>query len=172
MISQGAMYASPFNIIYHGSHLNFERVEPHPNRRLRDGNVVWEGVAIFGTHDFRISLLYTHNISKNYMCGIDLVSYYREDEPIVYSVRGGETEEEALEALWGSFEESDDNWGWIYLLDGRKFVTEPGLGQMERITRDVSANIGKISINRREEIQNYVEKGLIIIDWSPKIWWH
>lgn len=128
-------FSSPFSIIYHGSEKQFDQVKPHPNTRFTNGKAVWEGRAIFGTDDYRVALFYTHNSPRGFSASIDLINYCNKEDPITYFIDGGNSEEEALEALWGSFENSADNMGWIYILDGRKFFKEPGLGQMEVITR-------------------------------------
>lgn len=168
LLFQGAIFASPFSIIYHGSNLLFDQVEPRYTARIsKDEVIVWEGAAIFGTDDYRVALFYTHHTPKGYGAGIDLITLCNKNEPIAYGIMGGSSEDEAMEALWGTFDDSDENSGWIYILDGRKFLKEPGLGEMEVITRDLSANIGRISINRRKEIQHFIDEGLVKICWKP-----
>ena len=71
IIMNSALSASPFQIIYHGSPNQFDQVEPRPNTRFdNNGNISWQGEAIFGTHDYRIALYYTNNSSNNpYLAG-------------------------------------------------------------------------------------------------------
>jgi hypothetical protein len=70
-------------IVYHGSPCNFERVEPHHSIRSKQGQIMWEGNAIFATHDYRIALFYTHNRNDddNFLAGIDLISPIPSDTP-------------------------------------------------------------------------------------------
>lgn len=57
--------------------------------------------------------------------------------------------------------------GYLHLLDKSKFLREPGLGRMELITREPSANLERLVINRREAIDSLVEQGTVEIEWRP-----
>lgn len=156
----------PFDIIYHGSPELFEKVEPRPNLK-KDGKnqVLWEGTAIFGAFDKRIALFYTHTRTEGVIAEIDLHASIERNDPILFLIKGGETMEKALDALWGSKSDDTSATGFIYLLDGRHFVSEPGLGNMERVCRHPECNIGRVPIHRRKELEHYRELGLIEVKW-------
>lgn len=158
---------SHFCTIYHGSSKSFDEIQSSYNEKKDfDDNMCWKGIAIFGAHDYRIALFYTYDktIFPAYRAKIKLRNKVSSNEPILYHIIGGDSKEDALRALYGP--KSLMTNGYIYILDGRYFKRESGLGLMEGITRDSKALIGKISINRRKEIDYYVEQGLIDIKWS------
>lgn len=156
-----------FCIIYHGSSKDFSQVKPSYNEKKDfQEQGCWKGTAIFGSHDYRIALFYTYNkaVERIYGCKIVLKDRVSSTEPIVYYIYGGSGQEDALSRLYGDY--SDETTGHIYILDGRYFYREKGLGNMEGITTNPKAQIGKVGINRRKEIANMVEKGLVEIKWS------
>jgi hypothetical protein len=57
--------------------------------------------------------------------------------------------------------------GYLYVLDKSKFVHEPGIGANELITRDASANVGRLVLNRRAAIEALVARGMVQLEWSP-----
>lgn len=58
--------------------------------------------------------------------------------------------------------------GYIHLLDKSEFVHEQGLGCMEKLTRDSSADLGQIAVDRRAALAEFQDQGLITLTWSPK----
>ena len=153
--------------MYHGSSAGFDRVEPRPNRRVNsDGTTKWQGTAIFAAMDPRVGLHYTANRGTGIGVGIDLVNHTAPDEPVSYYLGGGASQEEALDRAYGvAGTESAD--GYLYLLDKSKFVKEPGLGDMEMITRDPEANLFRLHIDRRKAIDELVKSGDVVINWDP-----
>lgn len=156
-----------FCIIYHGSSKDFNQVRPSYNEKKDfQEQGCWKGTAIFGSHDYRIALFYTYNkaVESNYGCKIALKDRVSSTESIVYYIYGGSSKDEALSQLYGEY--SDESTGHIYILDGRYFYREEGLGSMEGITINPQAQIGKVGINRRKEIAKMIEKGLVEIKWK------
>lgn len=161
---------SPFSLVYHGSNVCFEIVEARPNTRIdSEGNIAWQGEAIFTSPDYRIALFYTHNKvdSQSYQASIDLISQYKKGEPITYAVFGGESMDDALEALFGIA--SDECNGYIYLLDANFAFSEEGLGKKEQIIISPNAQIGRVELNRRSHIDRLIELGQVRILWRSTL---
>jgi hypothetical protein len=156
------------SLVFHGSPSNFEKVQPHYSARYTKGKMMWEGEAIFATPDYRIALFYTHDRSdRNFPAGIDLISPLSSDTPITYSLYGGQSIDEALDHLFGRLDDNDSCLGFIYVLRAESFRWEEGLGTMERISNDSSANVCQLCVHRREEIQKLIDANLLKLDWEP-----
>jgi len=84
------------------------------------------------------------------------------------SLLGGKSRDEALSKLYGNPQQPDTCIGYLHLLQAHKFVHEPGLGLMEKITRDESANAGQLVLNRRAALDALVEAGAVELNWSPE----
>jgi len=56
----------------------------------------------------------------------------------------------------------------MYLLDKSRFVSEPGLGTMEKVTRDPKANLGRVEFDRRAAVDELVESGQVKLSWAPR----
>lgn len=164
LIALSTAYAEEPLIYYHGSSANFEKVEPRHSTRIGVDRVLWDGDAIFATPDFRIALFYTHTRMSDCYGGVDLITLIDQDTPLSFTVYGGKNVDEALDRLFGIKGEPSSK-GYIYLLDSSYFQWMDGLGEMERITTDVDANIGKMEVDRRELIDRYVKSGKIEIQW-------
>jgi hypothetical protein len=74
---------------------------------------------------------------------------------------------DAIDKAYGQADQPETCRGYLHLLDAKKFVHEPGLGLMETITRDESANAGKLVLNRRAALDSLIESGAVRIRWSP-----
>ena len=154
-------------LMFHGTSVKFDATEARPNRRTSQGKVDWEGTAIFAAMDPRVALHYTADVGTGIGTGIDLRSRTEADEPITYFLDGGESQEDALNKTYGKPDDPESCTGFIHTLDKSKFVHEQGLGVMEMITRDESANIGPVTINRRAALDELVSQGAVVIHWSP-----
>ena len=157
-------------LMFHGSEALFDRVEPRPSRRRdSDGTVKWEGSAIFAAMDPRVALHYTGHHGDGFSRGIDLINSTSPDEPITYGLYGGKNLEDALDNLYGDPSVPESCQGHMYLLDKAQFLTEPGLGSMEMVSRDVDSNLGRITIDRRAAIDELVRSGDVRLDWRPQV---
>lgn len=151
-------------LMFHGTEADFEAVEARPNRRVgMDGKTDWQGTAIFAAADPRVGLHYTARRGQGVSAGIDLRSHTPADQPITYFLRGGESLEDAMTKAYG---EGGSSRAYIHLLDKTRFVHEPGLGVMEMITRDESANLGRLEIDARGAVDALVESGAVKVEWS------
>lgn len=155
-------------LVYHGSPSKFEAVEPRLSHRVNlQDEIIWEGSAIFATPDRRIALFYTHNQIAKFLAAVDLISPIEPHEPLSFHVIGGRSQEEALNALYGHKGDPKSCLGYIYLLKADFFCWEEGLGRMEVVSRHIETNLGRKQIDRRQEIDSYVAKGLIQVTWEP-----
>lgn len=159
-------------LMFHGTSFSFDAVEPMPNTRLsrgKDGkeSIDWQGTAIFAAMDPRVALHYTARRNSGISAGIDLRSFTGADQPITYGIHGGDSLEHAMTLLYGDPDQPESCEGHVHLLDRSKFVHESGLGAMEMITRDASANLGRLTINRRAAIDELVKAGSLRLQWSP-----
>lgn len=155
-------------LMFHGTSVDFEAVEPRPSRRVSDGKVDWEGTAIFAAMDPRVALHYTVSPSSEVGTGIDLRNYTDPTQAITFYLDGGESLEDAMQKAYGDPKNPESCLGYVHLLEKSKFVREPGLGTMEMLSRDESANLGAIVINRREAIDHFVDSGRIKLAWSAR----
>ncbi|MFA5508531.1 MAG: hypothetical protein WC423_24110 [Vulcanimicrobiota bacterium] len=156
-------------LMFHGTAKRFDAVKASPSKRFGDGRIDWQGTAIFAAIDSRVALHYTANRGTGFFTGIDLRSLTDADRPIVFGISGGASLKEAMTKLYGDPARPETCRGYIYLLDKSKFLHEPGLGIMELITRDPSANIGRLTINRRAAIDELVRDGSVLLDWIPRL---
>ena len=154
-------------LMFHGTSAKFDAVEARPNRRTSQGRVDWEGTAIFAAMDPRVALHYTATRGTGIGAGIDLRNPTESNETLTYFLSGGKSKEDALNKAYGNPDTPESCMGYIHTLDKSKFVHEQGLGVMEMITRDESANIGPVTINRRAAIDALVEQGVVDIEWRP-----
>ncbi len=155
-------------LMFHGSSARFDSVECRPNQRVNaDESVKWSGSAIFAAMDPRVALHYTADRPSGFGAGIDLIQPTAPNQPLAFYLHGGENLDEALTALYGNPADPESCMGYIHLLDKTSFVTEPGLGTMEMVTRDPSANLGRLSLNRREAIDDLVQSGDVVLRWKP-----
>ena len=155
------------DMMFHGTAIEFDKVEVRDNKRIGKGGVIdWEGKAIFATFDPRIALHYTAQRRTGVGTGIDLRNVTSADQPMVYSLDGGASKDEALDRVYGRAGE-ESSVGYIHLLDKSRFIREPGLGVMEMITRDEDAQLGRLKIDRRKAVDLLVASGAVIIDWTP-----
>lgn len=154
-------------VVFHGSPAAFDLVKPYPSKRGTPTLTRWQGTAIFATADPRVALFYTFNHQvANFHCGIDLIDYTPPSLPVTYYLAGGNSQEEALEKLFGRRSDPDTCRGYIYVLSKQYFYREPGIGTMECISRDPSANLWRLEVNRREEIDRLLQAGRIRLDWK------
>lgn len=156
--------------VFHGTAADFAQVLPKPNLRTdRSGNVIWSGSGVFASDDRRVAVIYTDRRSPGYGQGVDLVNKTSPNEPLALHVTGGESKEDALDKLYGPVAESK---GYIHMLDANGFSREPGLGQMEVVSRE-TPNYHKVpefpngiqTINPRKEIDAYVKSGEMKVIW-------
>jgi hypothetical protein len=156
--------------MFHGTAVEFDRVERRPNKRTdSDGTIKWQGEAIFAAMDPRTALHYTaERGGENFSRGIDLINHTGPEEPLVFYLEGGKSKEEALNHFYGDPNQPETCTGYIHVLDRGYFVREPGLGSMEMITRDEKANLGGVPFNRREAIDDLVRSNDIAIHWRPR----
>lgn len=159
------------DLVYHGTTIGDLQLVPKPNKRLRDGKVIWSGDGVFATRDRRIALIYTSKRLGHFLQGVNLVDKVSPKEPVTLWVSGGKSEAEAMDNLYGQIGNSV---GYIYMLDDSTFKREKGLGQMEVVSRVVPKYVktaqypkGIQTVNAREEIQKLVEQGLMKIVWEP-----
>lgn len=158
------------NVIYHGSPHLFKLPSCQENTRRDDnGKIIWKGKAVFASHDRRIALNYTFNKDidiEKYTCGVGLTKEITSDEPLIISVFG-DNEEDTLNKLYGTGNDADSI-GYLYLMNADFFEHEEGLGSMEKISRTPEKFgflLGVVKINRRKELELYIEKGLIKINF-------
>lgn len=159
-------------ILYHGTPNDFADLTPQPNKRIKGKIIEWSGEAIFATQDFRIALNYTANklpSSLNITCGVDLRTPQAPNEPLTILIIGGNTREEALDALFGNINQPASCTGYIYHVDGAHFKTDNGLAVNERISNDSSSVIYRQTINRRETLDRFVAQRQIMIGWVPNL---
>lgn len=158
-------------LMFHGSAIPFDSVQAMPNTRIsrgKDGkdSIDWQGTAIFAAMDPRVALHYTARRGSGISAGIDLRNFTHADQPITYGIYGGDSLEQAMSLLYGDPDRPESCEGYVHLLDRSKFVHEPGLGTMEMVTRDESANLGRLTINRRAAIDELVKAGSVRLQWS------
>ena len=154
------------NIMYHGSPYLFDSPCCRKNARYgSNGEIIWQGEAIFASHDKRIALNYTfnHDIdTTKYTCGVDLTTEVASNEPLIISIYG-DNEADTLNKLYGTGADTDST-GYLYLMNADFFEHEEGLGCMEKICKTTEKSgflLEVVRINRRKEIDSYIEKGLI-----------
>lgn len=153
-------------LMFHGTAVEFDAVEARPNARVGIGGVIdWQGTAIFATADPRVALHYTARRQRGIGVGIDLRSYTAPSEPVVYYLSGGKSLEDAVNRCYG---EPGDSVGYLHVLDRSKFVWEQGLGKMEMITRDETANLERVDLDVRAAVDALVESGAVKIHWVPE----
>lgn len=154
-------------VVFHGSSASFERVKPYPSKRGTPTLTRWQGTAIFATADPRVALFYTYQRQvPNFHCGLNLIDYTPPSLPVTYYLTGGESLQEALDTLFGRLDQPDSCRGFIYVLSKQYFYREPGIGTMECITRDPAANLWRIEVNRRRELDALVASGRVRLDWK------
>lgn len=156
-------------VVFHGSPLKFDRVEPYPSTRASQNGIDWKGEAIFATADPRVALFYTYTRVKGFTCGINLRRYTSPVEPVVYHLYGGKSRDEALGELYGRPQQPESCPGWIYVLNKQFFYREQGLGVMECISRDSRSNLWRLEVDRRGEIEAAVKSGSIVLEWSAAL---
>ncbi len=116
-------------VVYHGSpFLGLRTVEPKLNRRIRNGQVIFEAHAFHATPLRWIALAYTATQFSNnaYTMGVDLYGSYTKRRIAIF---GSTSLEESLVRLYGSG-------GYLYTFDASHFIRLPGLGDLEVITQD------------------------------------
>ncbi len=155
-------------LMFHGTPGCFDKLEPRPNQRVgREGQVEWSGTAIFAAMDPRVALQYTGTRVRGLSTGVGLRSYTAPDQPLSIHLYGGKDLNDALNQVYGDPAKPETCMGSIHLLDKSLFVHEQGLGCMEKLTRDSSADLGQITLNRRAALADLQEQGLIALQWSP-----
>lgn len=155
-------------LMFHGTSAQFDSVEVRPNTRSSAKGIDWKGTAIFAAMDPRVALHYTANRRTGVGTGIDLRGFTEPDQPITFSLYGGANKEEALNRVYGDPANPESCEGYVHLLDKSKFVHEQGLGTMEMITRDPSANLGRLTIDRRAALEKMVKAGSVVINWQAE----
>ena len=133
------------------------------------GEVIWSGKGIFATPDRRIALMYTNSRSAFFHQGIDLGRKYSEHDPILLTIYGGKTQIE--ESLYGT-PRPGSSFGYIYCMDASNFWHEDGLADMELVSK-TPVKLAETSecpdgiqkINRRTELEHYLDAGLIQLKW-------
>jgi hypothetical protein len=154
-------------LMFHGSSAEFESVEARDNRRMGPGGKIdWQGTALFAAMDPRVALHYTANRRTGVQTGINLREFTDPGQPITYFLKGGANLEEAMTKTYGDPADPKSCQGYVHVLDKSKFVHEPGLGVMEMITRDPSANLGRLDLNRRAAIDELVKSGSVLVEWE------
>ncbi|MBX3167728.1 MAG: hypothetical protein KF760_09970 [Candidatus Eremiobacteraeota bacterium] len=102
--------------------------------------------------DPRVALHYTAQRSPEVSTGLSLRSYTGPEQPLHISLRGGTSLEDALNKAYGNPSQPE----------------ETGMGCMEKITRDSSADLGQLVVNRRAALDDLQARGLVRWSWSPK----
>lgn len=155
-------------LMFHGTSSRFEELEPRPNRRMgREGQVEWSGTAIFAAMDPRVALQYTATRGAGVSTGVNLRGYTSPEQPLAIHLYGGNDLSDAMNRVYGDPARPESCIGYIHLLDKSGFVHEQGLGCMEKLTRDSSADLGQIAVDRRAALAELQEQGLITLNWSP-----
>jgi len=153
--------------MFHGTSAAFDRLENRPNTRIGDqGRIDWQGSAIFAAYDPRVALHYTGSRSPEVVTGINLRGYTDPTEPMHYYLTGGTSKEDAMNRVYGNPARPESCLGYLHLLRADDFVREPGLGQMEKITREPAADRGQLVVNRRAAVDALVASGDLVIEWS------
>lgn len=156
--------------MYHGSPHLFNLPACRKNIRSKDGRIIWEGEAVFASHDRRVALNYTHNKdigTEKYTCGVNLIEETTSEEPLIIYIFG-DNEEDTLSGLYGTGNDANSI-GYLYLMDADFFEHEEGLGSMEKISRTPEKPgflLEVVQINRRKELESYIKKGLIKINFE------
>lgn len=173
-VASGTFHTFPLeNLMFHGTSKDFEFLMPYSHTRWsRDRREIWwKGRGIFAAEDPRVALFYTgaHKMArpKSITRGIDLINLTLPNQPISYSLRGGNSVEDALDQLYGNSDGSDGAFGYIHVLDRLKGKREPGLGQMELVCRGNNAIVGRIVVHRRRALDDFLGCGDVIVKWRP-----
>lgn len=154
--------------VFHGTPDCYDKIKRCPSTRVNEnGEIIWQGSAIFATADRRVALFYTHTRDDIYNAGIELVKKTKSNQVIKFEFIGGKNLEDALNHLYG-YENDDSTFGYIFHLDAMYSFRQPGLGSMECILHNPQASKGCERINRRKEIQRYLDEGLINLRWSAE----
>ncbi len=158
-------------VVFHGSPLSFFCPKRcYSTRSDSNGAVIWSGAAVFATPDRRIALQYTANTfpDNSYTTGVDLITKISEKDPVCIMVFGGRNKEDALTKLYGV--QGVSSTGYLYHMNAKHFYREDGLGEMECIAMDIPQEgflKTKEVVDRRAEIDKYINQGLIKIEWAP-----
>ena len=159
-------------IVYHGSSASF--VIPIASKNTRYDShrkIIWQGEGVFAAADRRVALIYTSNRKIAFHQGVDLWTRPADLNPIVLTLYGGSSQEEALIRLYGTAD-LDSSFGYIYCLSDLPFYREQGLGILEVVSRlpvqlisSPACPAGVEKINRRLEIEKYLVQGALEIRW-------
>lgn len=168
-VAASLLHLPAAQLMFHGTPASFDKLEPRPNQRIgREGQVEWSGTAIFAAMDSRVALQYTASRDREVSTGVNLRSYTSPNQPLRISLFGGDSLDDALNRVYGDPSKPETCVGYIHLLDKSDFVHEPGLGCMEKLTRDSSADLGQIAIDRRAALADLQHRGLVTLDWFPQ----
>lgn len=164
----GKKIAASKAVYYHGSPFKLDRLSPQAYTRVDDeGNITYESRAVRAFPDKRIALLYTYNDAPGYRVGVNLANYTYPTEPIVYTIIGGDTKEQAITRLYGSGKDEPRSHGYLYTIDGGYFHKDPGLGEMEVVSHKSVNKFVVDKINKRKMLNEYINDGLVEILWLP-----
>lgn len=171
--TQPVCYCFPAEVVYHGSPIFFDYPKNMFNTRIGNNNeIIWRGEAVFAAPDRRVALVYTANRDvdcSKYTFGVDLINFIG-DKELLTVVLAGPSEEDALNHVYGKEDDEHTSIGYLYKLNAKFFHHESGLGAMELISKTPEKQGFLVSIekiNRRQELNQYIQKGLIKIDFKP-----